>query len=121
MNRSRLAALVAALPLLFLLPSCARLTAWRDAAGSKVSELSRQSLAAIDRLRPARVPVVEVRKKDLKEMPLGHERALAYTEKQRNSWWFFSGPVDFKEPVLPDAATESTGSLLPPKDEIPAP
>lgn len=96
------------------------MSSFGQAAAGKMSELSRQSLAAIDRLRPRRVPVVEVRNKDLKDMPLGHERAIAYQEKQRNAWWFFRGPVDFKEPTLPDSSAESAGSLLPAKDELPA-
>lgn len=119
MKLSRLLALGAAGSSLLSLPSCSRMSALSQAATGKMSELSRNSVAAIQRLRPARLPVVEVRQKDLKDMPLGHERALAYQEKQRNAWWFFGGPVDFKEPVLPAVGAEGDGSLLPPKDEIP--
>jgi hypothetical protein len=85
---------------------------------AKVGALSRQSVAKVGDLLPSRrPPVVEVREKDLKDLPLGHERALAYQEKKRAGWWFFSGPVDFKEPDLPDTAAEMTGTLLPPKGE----
>ena len=120
MKSSRMFALGALVACVLALPSCARMSALSQAATSKMSEFSRNSLAALDRLRPGpRVPVVQVRHKDLKDMPLGHDRALAYQDKQRNGWWFF-GPVNFKEPVLPDASAESTGSLLPPKDQLPA-
>ena len=63
-----------------------------------------------------RAPVVEVREKDLKEMPLGEERALAFERKRRSFWDIFRGPVDFNEPDLPDDADYIDGSLLPPKD-----
>lgn len=97
------------------------MSALTKVAGGKMSEFSRNSVAMLDRIRPApRVPVVQVRHKDLKDLPLGHERAVAWQEKQRNGWWFFGGPVNFKEPVLPDAATEGNGSLLPAKDELKA-
>ena len=120
MKLSRLFALGAVAFCALSLVSCARMSAFTKAAGGKMSELSRNSMAAIDRLKPKpRIAVVSVRHKDLKDMPLGHEKALAYQEK-RGGWWFFQGPVEFKEPVLPDTATESSGSLLPPKDLLPA-
>ncbi len=92
---------------------------------AKIGESSRQSFAkigdasrdSIAKILPSRVSVVEVREKDLEEMPLGHEQALAYEQKKRGFFWFFSGPVDFEEPDLPDTETEMTGSLLPPKAE----
>lgn len=65
-------------------------------------------------IRPPRVPVVEVREKDLKELPTGEERALAFENKRKRNFWFFSGPVDFKEPTLPSAGGEMDNSLLPP-------
>jgi hypothetical protein len=79
---------------------------------SKVAELSEM---AANKIRPAQVKVVEVREKDLKEMPTGHERALAFQSSRKRNFWFFSGPVDFKQPVLPEAGAEMDGSLLPPK------
>ncbi|MEX1114126.1 MAG: hypothetical protein WEB53_02680 [Akkermansiaceae bacterium] len=79
---------------------------------SKVSELSE---IAVNKIRPAQVKVVEVREKDLKELPTGHERALAFQSSRKQNFWFFGGPVDFKEPMLPEAGTEMDGSLLPPK------
>lgn len=100
--------------------SCSSLTTTAD----KVGEFSRDSVAkvsesvseGVSNLLPSRVPVVEVREKDLKEMPLGDERALAYRKQRERSFWFFSGPVDFEEPDLPDEGELdlSTG-LLPPK------
>ena len=70
----------------------------------------------IARLMPAGgLKVVEVREKDLKELPSGHERALAYRNEKRRGFWIFGGPVDFQEPALPDPGSEMDGSLLPPK------
>jgi hypothetical protein len=84
-----------------------------DNATAKPSLLSRLSVSS---LMPARIKVVEVREKDLKPLPLGEERALAYAKRQRNLW-LFSGPITFKEPPLPEAGIEMDGSLLPPKPE----
>ncbi len=83
------------------------------ATTSKIAELSELSMSKI---RPAGVKVVEVREKDLKQVPTGQERALAYeNSRKRGFWGFFSGPVDFKEPTLPEPGAEMDGSLLPPK------
>ena len=61
------------------------------------------------------VKVVQVRKKDLKELPTGRERALAFENNRKQGFWFFGGPVDFKEPTLPEPGSELDGSLLPPR------
>ena len=94
---------------------------------SKIGEASRQSLAKIGEasrdsvtaILPSRIPVVEVREKDLKEMPLGSERALAYEQKKRGFFSFFTGPVDFEEPDLPDVESEMGAGLLPPPPSAP--
>lgn len=66
-------------------------------------------------LLPGQGPkVVEVREKDLKEMPTGHELALSH-EKRRSGFWIFGGPVDFEEPTLPEPGSAPDGSLLPPR------
>lgn len=79
---------------------------------SKVSQLSAM---AVDKINPPSVKVVEVREKDLKKLPTGQERALAYENTRKRGFWFFGGPVDFKEPTLPAPGGEMDGSLLPPK------
>lgn len=82
---------------------------------SKVSEVSKSSIA---KLMPARIPVVEVREKDLKPLPTGEEQAVAFEKSRRNRFWnIFSGPVDFEEPVLPADVGALDGDLLPPKIE----
>jgi hypothetical protein len=82
---------------------------------SKVSEVSKDSIA---KLMPTRIPVVEVREKDLKPLPTGQEQAVAFEKSRRNRFWnMFSGPVDFKEPVLPSDVGVLDGGLLPPKVE----
>lgn len=83
------------------------------AATAKVAELSELSLAKIN---PPGVKVVEVREKDLKKLPTGQERALAFENSRKRGFWFFNGPVDFKEPNLPQPGAEMDGSLLPPRN-----
>lgn len=82
------------------------------ATTTKVAQLSTM---AVDKISPPSVKVVEVREQDLKKLPTGQERALAYQNTRKRSFWFFGGPVDFKEPSLPEAGGEMDGSLLPPK------
>ncbi len=79
-----------------------------DATTSNFAKLS-------DLVNPAGVKVVEVREKDLKPLPTGQERALAFENTRKRGFWSFMGPVDFKEPTLPQAGGEPDGSLLPPK------
>ena len=61
------------------------------------------------------VQVVKVREKDLKELPTGHERALAFENQRKRGFWIFGGPVDFREPTLPEPGSTLDGSLLPPR------
>ncbi|RYD38064.1 MAG: hypothetical protein EOP85_17190 [Verrucomicrobiaceae bacterium] len=85
-----------------------------SATTSKVSSLSE---TAMNKIRPAGVPVVEVREKDLKELPTGHDKAIAFENTRKKNFWFFNGPVDFIEPELPEPAVgdEQVDILLPPK------
>lgn len=100
------------------LVSCAQVNQIKTATVggfSKVSEVSKSSIA---KLMPARLPVVEVREKDLKALPTGQEQAVAFEKSRRNRFWnMFSGPVDFEEPVLPADVGALDGDLLPPKVE----
>jgi hypothetical protein len=67
-------------------------------------------------LFPAPVSIVKVREKDLRDLPLGHERALAYDRQRKFGFWALGGAADFVQPKLPEAGSEMDGSLLPPKD-----
>ena len=87
-------------------------------AGDAVTKFS------VTDLMPSKIKVVEVREKDLQEIQLGKERALAYSshrdavagKSDRGFWGFFRGPVEFKEPVLPaDGDPALSEGLLPPK------
>ena len=71
---------------------------------------------SVSKLFPAPVPIVKVSERDLKELPLGHERALAYDRQRKAGLWALGGAVDFVQPKLPEAGAEMDGSLLPPKD-----
>lgn len=93
------------LVLVTALTSCGSMQALRQAKDTTVAKISS--------LRPQSVPVVEVREKDLKELPTGKERALAYERKR--GFWLFSGPVKFVEPALPEMGADMDAGLLPPK------
>ncbi len=78
-------------------------------------DVARFSLAD---LFPSRVPIVQVREKDLREIPLGRDKALAYQKQGAFFPSWFGGPVDFKEPSLPTGALDNPEfGLLPPKPE----
>ena len=85
-----------------------------DAAG-----IAKKSVRSVANLVPRRVPVAEVRPKDLKEMPSGADRALAWDrhlDSKRyasNFRWF--APKNYKAPRLPDSRSMPTdGGILPP-------
>ena len=83
---------------------------------AQTSKLTKSPLFSLSSLLPGpRVQVVKVREKDLKEQPTGHERALAFENQRKRGFWFFGGPVDFKEPTLPEPGNAMDGSLLPPR------
>jgi hypothetical protein len=87
-----------------LLASCGAVDAVKTTTAKASAGMSQFSLAD---LRPSRIDVVEVREKDLKEMPLAFER--------KKSFWSFM-PGNFKEPDLPKIQEgELDGGLLPPK------
>jgi hypothetical protein len=93
-----------------LLASCGAVDAVTSSTAKATAGISQFSIAD---LRPSKINVVEVREKDLKEMPLGKDRALAFERKK--SFWSFI-PVDFKEPALPEIEEgDPDGGLLPPK------
>ncbi|QTN31404.1 hypothetical protein HZ994_03360 [Akkermansiaceae bacterium] len=93
-----------------LLVSCGAMESMKSTASNATKGISQFSLSD---LRPSKIDVVEVREKDLKEMPLGKDRALAY-ERKKSFWASFTGT--FKEPSLPAIDdSEIDGSLLPPK------
>lgn len=77
------------------------------------SQLQGFSLANL--LPGSGVKIVKVREKDLRELPTGRERALAYQNSRKDGFWIFGGSTNFKEPNLPELGTEPEGSLLPPK------
>lgn len=101
------------------LASCAAVKNATSATTAKVSssfaKLPDLADTTIARILPSqRVKVVEVREKDLKEMPSGKEKAMAY-RNGRGGFWIFGGPVDFQEPTLPEPGSDADGSLLPPR------
>jgi hypothetical protein len=99
--------------------SCAQVNQIKTATVGGFSKVSEASKTSIAKLMPGpRIPVVEVREKDLKPLPTGQEQAVAFEKSRRNRFWsMFSGPVDFEEPVLPADMGALDGDLLPPKGE----
>jgi hypothetical protein len=85
----------------------------RNTSAATTSTISSFSLS--DLLPGSKIKIVKVREKDLKDLPTGHERAMAFQNTKRGRFWIFGGPVDFKEPTLPEDGCEADGSLLPPK------
>lgn len=100
---------------LLSLASCAqvnKLTTATAGGFTKATDATKNSFA---KLMPSRIPVVEVREKDLKELKTGQEQAVAFEKTRRNRFWgIFSGPVDFQEPALPEDSGEMDSGLLPP-------
>ena len=98
--------------------SCATVSKIGQGSMALVQKTSQATTAKVAQLaeivNPAGVKVVEVREKDLKPLPTGQERALAYQNTRKRNFWFFGGAVDFKEPMLPEPGGEMDGSLLPP-------
>lgn len=103
--------------------SCAQVTKVTSATaggfskmGSGVSKFTQDSIAKV---MPARIPVVKVREKDLKPLPTGQERAMAFERTRQRGGFFglFSGPANFEEPKLPTDVGVMDGELLPPKVE----
>lgn len=86
-----------------------------SATVAKVSSIKMPDISLAG-LLPNRGPkVADVREKDLKEMRTGKELAQAYERDRSRGFWFFGGPVDFKEPTLPENGSDLDGSLLPPR------
>ncbi len=106
------------LPLVFT--SCGTMNSVKDTAFNATRSVKETTVAATQNvtdfalMRP-KVAVVQAREKDMKPMPLGKERALAFDQERKRSFWSFALP-NFKEPNLPVVTgDESDGSLLPPK------
>jgi hypothetical protein len=110
MFRALLVPLVVASPL--ALSSCGSVGYVKRSSAAATAKVARFSFSD---LIPAQVKVVEVRKKDLKDLPLGHERVLAYQKERGFGFWPIGGPVEFVQPELPEPGAEMDGSLLPPK------
>ncbi len=95
------------LPLVFT--SCGTMKSVTETASNTT-----QNIADFALMRP-KVAIVEAREKDMKPMPLGKERALAFDQQRKRSFWSFALP-NFKEPTLPNVTDDQAdGSLLPPK------
>lgn len=108
-------------PLLpLVLASCGTLHSLRETASSATRSAREKASNTTQNItdfalgRP-KVAIVKARQEDMKSMPLGKERALAFEQERKRSLWSFALP-HFVEPSLPAAnENEADGSLLPPK------
>ena len=86
--------------------------------GSDVSTTISKPYKAIANLIPRRVPLAEVRPDDLRKLPTGADRALAWDRKldaKRYAYGSWVVPKDYQAPTLPDSRTlPSAGGILPP-------
>lgn len=80
-----------------------------DAANDIAIKARQFSLAD---LRPSRIDVVEVRESELRALPSGEERKMAYLRSPGRFGRFF-GPVELTEPDLPAGGIVADGMLLP--------
>lgn len=108
MNRMKVWIGVLVLPL--GLASCGTMKSIQTSTAKMVAKLPALPRPQIFGDRPK---VVEVREKDLKKMPLGHEQALAFQKTGGFNFWP-RGNVKFEPGPLPEPGSEMDGSLLPP-------
>ena len=86
--------------------------------GTSASNLAGKSLKSLKSIKsatagllPSRVPIAEVRTKDLKKMASGADRAIAW-DRKLNRWVYTA--VDYKPATLPNEQTLPVdGGLLP--------
>ena len=102
--------------------SCSNFSATNLAKKSvtSVKSASKSVSKSVAGIIPSRVPIATVRTEDLKKLPTGAERALAW-ERQLNSRHYASYnsgwvvPANYKAPTLPDERSiPADGGLLPP-------
>ena len=85
------------------------------AVTSKAAQAARFQNFGLSDLFPAPVKIIHVRDEDLRDLPLGHERALAFSNQQKFGSGPERAPADFIQPDLPPPGEGMDGSLLPPK------
>jgi len=101
----------------FALTSCLIL------ASCGASTLAKKSVKSVSKsvagIMPSRMPIATVRSKDLKTMPTGADRALAWERHLNRQRYAYSSrwvaPKNYKAPTLPDErGLPIDGGLLPP-------
>jgi hypothetical protein len=116
MSRTLLFSLIVTVPL--GLDSCGTVEFAKKSTAaltSKAAHLARFPNLGIPDLFPAPVKIVKVRDEDLRDLPLGHDRALAFERKRQYGDTLGRAPADFIQPDLPQPGEGMDGSLLPPK------
>lgn len=103
-------------PASLTLISCSLLV---SCGGFSTSNIAQKSVKSIAKILPSRMPVAEVRQKDLQEMPIGADRALAWDRRldglRYASTSRFFAPKNYQPPRLPDERTiPADGGILPP-------
>lgn len=109
-----------AIPL--LLTQCGTMGRIKNGAYTATSKVAHLARSSVTNLTAPDVPVVKVRSRDLRDLPLGKERVVALEAQRKQSFFArnFSptptGSFSIQQPKLPDSAPDATGTLLPPKD-----
>lgn len=84
------------------------------------TDLAKKSVKSVTGLMPSRMPIATARAGDLKKMPTGADRALAWDRHLNSKRYAYSGPAwvlpkNYKAPTLPDErGMPADGGLLPP-------
>ena len=80
----------------------------------KAASLATKPFKSVANLIPKRIPIAEVRTKDLQKMTTGADKALAFEKKQNRRRFAFFRSL-YKEPKLPDAQSlPADAGILPP-------
>ncbi|BDS06405.1 hypothetical protein NT6N_14450 [Oceaniferula spumae] len=84
------------------------------------ADLAKKSVKSVSGLIPSRMPIAEVRPGDLKKMPTGADRALAWERHLNKKQYVYNtsnwvAPKNYKAPTLPEeSGLPADGGLLPP-------
>lgn len=84
------------------------------------TSFAKKSVKSVSKLMPSRIPIATPRAGDLKKMPTGADRALAWERHLNRKRYAYYGPSwtppkGYKAPTLPDeSGMPADGGLLPP-------
>lgn len=107
-------------PLSLTLISCSLLVSCGNFSATNLAKKSMHSVKSVANLVPRRIPVAEVRTKELQKMPSGADRALAWNrhldaKRYATTSYKWFNPKNYKPASLPDERSmPMDGGILPP-------